>query len=245
MQDNDIPDHNVNLCIDMAAHCIFVLLRCDPAESAIQSVNWNSSSQSQSAGWNGNSHSQAAGWNGNSRSQLTGWHGASHNQDPYGAYAQPPELEEEEDDEDEEAGDTFMVSSSDLWWQLAWPAHTCSLAGDVLWPLAVGLASLLWSASSVLAGCLLLGCKLCHSTGLQRAGAYPVQSIWLHLQILPSIRYPQPPSSRSITPREAAQQAHPPSALTIQACASLSWPWNLNRPICVQSTAPFTLLAPA
>ena len=80
-------------------------------------MNWDSSSHSQSAGWNGTGHSQAAGWNGN-----------SHSQDPYGAYAQPLELEEEEDDADEEAGDTFMVSSSGLWWQLDWPAHTCSPA---------------------------------------------------------------------------------------------------------------------
>ena len=85
-------------------------------------MNWNGSSQS--AGWTGNSHSQSAGWNGKSRSQSTGWHGASHSQDLYGAYAQPPELEEGEDDEDEEAGDTFMVSSSDLWWRLGWSAQT-------------------------------------------------------------------------------------------------------------------------
>ena len=114
VQGSDSPDLNVLLCINMGAHCISVLLCCDLAEAALQSANWNSSSHSQSVGWNGNSHSQAAGWNGNSRSQVTGWHGASHSQDPYGAYAQPPELEEEEDDEDEEAGDTFMVSSSGL-----------------------------------------------------------------------------------------------------------------------------------
>lgn len=98
------------LCINMAAHCVSVLLCYNLAESAIQLVDWNS-------------HSQSAGWNGNSHSQSTG-NGASHSQDPYGAYAQPPELEEEDDDEDEEAGDTFMVSSSGLWWQLGWPAQT-------------------------------------------------------------------------------------------------------------------------
>ena len=117
------------MCCCVSTWRLTVCLACcavTKLESAIQSVNWNGSSQS--TRWNGNSHSQSAGWNGSSRSQSTGWHGASHGQDSYAAYAQPPELEEEEDDEDEEAGDTFMVSSSDLRWQLGWSAHMCSPA---------------------------------------------------------------------------------------------------------------------
>ena len=208
-------------------------------------MNWNSSSQS--TGWNGNSHSQSAGWNGSSRSQSTGWHGASHGQDPYGAYAQPPELEEEEDHEDEEAGDTFMVSSSGLRWQLGWSAHTCSPAAVLC-----AVATCCWTGKTFVVSTYHFGC-------LSAAGLPTLPESWVAAgRSVPFPEYlPHPHTTAKHLVSSAAQplQWHAPFKLRSRRWAAqciehtgmrfLVLALEPYSSICPPSTALLTLLAPA